>query len=92
MGKISMESRNEIIENKKAMYQRGTKTGKTKLLNELVSITGIFPDHVSRRLQMLKAKKKHSATSSAKQGRKARYGMSHKQTFFLYGKRRIIPT
>ena len=79
MGKISMKSRNEIIENKKAMYQRSTKTGKTKLLNELASTTGMSRDHVSRRLRMPKAKKKHSATSSAKRGRKARYGMPHKR-------------
>ena len=58
MGKISMKSRNEIIERKKTAYQRSTKAGKTKILHELVSTTGMSRDHLSRRLRAPKTKTK----------------------------------
>ena len=92
MGKISMESRNEIIENKKAMYQRSTKTAKTKLLNELVSTTGMSRDHVSRRLRMPKRQRKSTPLPHPRnEGEKHAMGCPINEFFFLYRKRWIIP-
>ena len=79
MGKISMKSRNEIIESKRTVYQKSTKAEKIKLLNELESTTGMSRDHLSRRLRAEKTKKKRSAKSPSKRGRKPRYGMPHKR-------------
>ena len=82
MGKISMKSRNEIIESKKIAYQRSQKAGKMKILNELVSTTGLSRSHLAKRLrERKKNKQKHPVKS--KRGRKPRYGMDHKRILHI---------
>jgi len=72
MGKVSMSTRNEIIETQKAKYRLASKKEKTQILNSTCETTGLTRDHVARRLKDTSVKKVKK--QKQKRGKKKYYG------------------
>lgn len=83
--KVSMASRNEIIENSKNRYKKSKKRQRSIILNELTLATGLSRDHLARRLrEPLQHKSSKKAQQMApkflkKRGPRARYGRPHQE-------------
>ena len=78
---LSMATKRQIINKHKRRYQRSQKKEKTTILNYLQETTGLSRDHLSL---VLSGKYEYETSYSGKgRGRKAKYGMEHKDILVL---------
>lgn len=83
--KISMASRNEIINVCKKRYVKANKSEKIGMLDELTLATGLSRDHLARKLRGpavsagSRRRSPYQAKPLKRQGRKAKYGIVHRE-------------
>ena len=74
---LTMATKRQIIERQKNPYRRASKKEKSRILQALVTTTGLTRDHVSRILRDQYQYKKGPVKPG--RGRKPIYGMVHKE-------------